>query len=76
MTKAQALGEAQRRWGLGAYVSSSPSRFFTKSPEPPRMTRFVYARYRGIIMGRGLTWEEAFADADRREKERSERCWA
>jgi hypothetical protein len=64
MNQAQAQAEAQRRWGLGAYVFDRESskfhhsyikafgRFYVGCPSSDQ--NFPY--------GNGNTWEEAFAD--------------
>lgn len=65
MTKAQALAEAQRRWGikgrLGLRRKNAPNRYhvgiFKTVPFPHT-----------DVQGLGDTWEAAFADADQREK--------
>lgn len=60
MTRTEALEEARRRWGpeadvrLGVLVG--------------QWINHVVCGPRGL-MGNGKTWEAAFADADRREKE-------
>ena len=71
MTKRDALAEARRRWGfLGSvwyYPKCSHSFHFrvgtTRRAGPDRL--LVDCKVKGI----GGTWEAAFADADRREKE-------
>jgi len=60
MTKAQALAEARRRWGPFAIVFRLPNG-----------THRVRAE-RGAVFykeaGEGISYDAAFADADRREK--------
>jgi hypothetical protein len=52
-----ALTEAQRRWGPGAWIDDELS----------SRHQVGYADDTAeVVMGSGATWEEAFADADRR----------
>lgn len=59
MTQQEALQEAQRRWGKDAEVC----RYFYLP-----FSHAVYA-VGHVEKGTGDTWEAAFADADRKEKE-------
>jgi hypothetical protein len=52
-----ALTEAQRRWGPGAWIDDELS---------SRHQVGYVGDTAEVIMGSGATWEEAFADADRR----------
>jgi len=62
VTRAEALAEAQRRWGLRAKLWNRT--------DPRYKGRFRVGRelreYCGEVMGSGPSWEAAFADADRR----------
>jgi hypothetical protein len=61
MTREEALQEARRRWGPRAIV-----RDMKRYPElGPRFNVFRTGEQVGPE-GEGETWEEAFADADRR----------
>ena len=72
MTKAEALAEARKRWG------GNPHRFVTVLEYVRRGKSHFAVGYEvaGIYsptpkfkaMGRGASWEAAFADADRRAK--------
>lgn len=60
MDKKEAKKEAKRRWGETALVSAIPSLYpgcFVEASES------LLSQW-----GEGETWEEAFADADRRER--------
>lgn len=66
MTKSQALAEARRRWGKYAWVKREaiPSQF-------DRYNAWYEVGHLDTVLitdGAGSSWEEAFADADRREK--------
>lgn len=52
-----ALAEAQRRWGPGAWIDDELS---------SRHQVGYVDDTAEVIMGSGATWEEAFADADRK----------
>lgn len=56
MTRAEALAEAQRRWGRTARVFKSVTGL-----------RYVYSENTVNAEGVGHSWEAAFADADKRE---------
>jgi hypothetical protein len=55
-----ALTEAKRRWGPGAWIDDELS---------SRHEVGYVDDTAEVIMGSGATWEEAFADADRRRAE-------
>jgi hypothetical protein len=59
MTEWRARHEARTRWGLEAFVEEPMAGFYVRSHE-----RWNKANH----FGWGLSWEEAFADADRRAK--------
>lgn len=67
MTRAEALAEAQRRWGTNAYVQRGPIsdtyRVGTEHFDPfyPGNPADHFE-----VKGSGDSWEAAFADADRR----------
>ena len=65
MTRKEALAEAQRRWGPDAQVDYWKE--FWQGSGSPMVVRYVFEGRIGPCNGRGLTWEAAFADADRRE---------
>jgi hypothetical protein len=56
MTEKEALREAVKRWGPGAVASISPTDY--------KCAVGSIAAYYGI----GLSWDDAFADAERRLK--------
>ena len=65
MTEAEALQEARRRWGENAYVRGQTGAVSRS---------FLVGIRDGVLFyvhGRGETWEEAFALADRNEKKRA-----
>jgi len=61
MTQQEALKEAQKRWGSAAWVTDSFRRNYY------RISAGDGKRF-GVSQS---SWESAFADADRREKERT-----
>lgn len=60
MTEWQARQEARNRWGLEAFVEETMAGFYVRSSEEWNKAKH---------MGWGLSWEAAFADADRRSLE-------
>ena len=66
MTKREALAEARRRWGRFAELHCTDA-----------VSQIIYGvfapvetapnQYHMRLQGRGYTWAEAFADADRRD---------
>lgn len=72
MTRAQALQEARRRWGSDGHAAVARYAHLRPTYHVGRKaTRTGFARYRKNTLGRGDSWEAAFADADRREKKAS-----
>lgn len=69
MTQQEALAEAQRRWGTTAWVQRTPLR----NSDWRSGTYYSVGYQRGsecTLYGNSeVSWEAAFADADRREKE-------
>ena len=68
MTRAEALKEAQRRWGKGGDVQDPEER------GGGSCSVGVWYHHDGVghwSHGCGATWEAAFADAERRQKEDS-----
>ena len=62
MSHDEAAREAVRRWGFSAFTESNAAGFFGvgfRNNEYPT---------RSVVKGTGLSWEAAFADADRREE--------
>lgn len=59
MTRAQALKEAQRRWGRTAAVSRNPA--FGALPYSVGMVVMGMAF---MVQGQGKSWEDCFKDAD------------
>jgi hypothetical protein len=58
MTQQEALIEAHGRWGPYGYVAHSVECFYV-------------GNFHSGLFGRGDSWEAAFEDADRKEKERN-----
>jgi hypothetical protein len=63
MTRDEAQAEARRRWGSDGYAWTDSAGYRVGVIPRDKITG-------GIIRGRGPTYEAAFADADRRERER------
>ncbi len=61
MTRAEALAEAQRRWGPNAKV------FHADEPRPHFVPPFLLMAGAATLKGSGDSWEDAFLDADQRE---------
>ena len=61
MDEVEALVEARKRWGRGAMARIGPN------------THWCCVGPALKVYGTGLSWEQAFADADRKQEERQER---
>lgn len=60
MTSSEALSEARRRWGPAGEVREHPGDL------PPEFQVGVMEEGMFVRKGRGFSFEEAFADSDRR----------